>query len=196
MIPRHVQIMMVILLVAVIATGSYIYRLERRTEAHVRDAGATRITPPAASGPEQKVALAIAYDDDGVFRNETRTAALPEEPEAHARELLRLLIGRYGQKPSPHAVGEGSDVRSVFLLKNGLAVVDLNAAFAETHRSGIEAETFTILSLVETLKENVPAITQVKFLVDGKERETLAGHADLLGTYDAAAVHATVEGLK
>jgi hypothetical protein len=35
----------------------------------------------------------------------------------------------------------------------------------------------------------------VKFLVDGKERETLAGHADLSMTYDVPAVHQLVAEL-
>jgi hypothetical protein len=35
----------------------------------------------------------------------------------------------------------------------------------------------------------MPAIRRVKFLVEGHERETLAGHADLMSFYDTAAVH-------
>jgi hypothetical protein len=33
------------------------------------------------------------------------------------------------------------------------------------------------------LHENFPAVEQVRFLVDGQPRETLAGHADLTRTY-------------
>jgi hypothetical protein len=33
----------------------------------------------------------------------------------------------------------------------------------------------------------------VKLLVDGKERASLAGHADLAGIYDIQAVHAAVQ---
>jgi hypothetical protein len=47
----------------------------------------------------------------------------------------------------------------------------------------------TLTSLIETLNANGPGITKVKFLVDGKERETLAGHADLMSFYQTAAVH-------
>jgi hypothetical protein len=41
---------------------------------------------------------------------------------------------------------------------------------------------------VQTLAVNLPKLTRVKFLVDGRERETLAGHADLRGFYDIANV--------
>jgi hypothetical protein len=43
-------------------------------------------------------------------------------------------------------------------------------------------------SIIQTLSTNIPGLTRVKILVDGKERETLAGHADLSGFYDVAQV--------
>lgn len=64
-----------------------------------------------------------------------------------------------------------------------LAVVNLTGAFAAGHPSGIETETLTVLSLCGTLHANLPRVTQVRFLVDGQTRATLAGHADLTRTY-------------
>jgi hypothetical protein len=64
-----------------------------------------------------------------------------------------------------------------------LAVINLHGAFADHHPSGIEPETLTINSILGTLYANFPRIEQVRFLVDGRPRETLAGHADLLRTY-------------
>ena len=64
-----------------------------------------------------------------------------------------------------------------------LAVVNLAGNFAANHPSGIAAETLTVLSICGTLHANLPRVTQVRFLVDGKERETLAGHADLTRAY-------------
>jgi len=67
-----------------------------------------------------------------------------------------------------------------------LAVVNLTSAFAASHPSGIETETLTLLSICGTLHANLPRVTQVRFLVDGRSRPTLAGHADLTRTYLAA----------
>jgi hypothetical protein len=67
-----------------------------------------------------------------------------------------------------------------------LAVVNLTGAFAASHPSGLETETLTVLSICATLHANLPRITQVRFLVDGQPRATLAGHADLTRTYLAA----------
>ncbi len=38
---------------------------------------------------------------------------------------------------------------------------------------------FTIYSIVNALTVNLPAITRVQILIDGKEADTLAGHVDL-----------------
>jgi len=64
-----------------------------------------------------------------------------------------------------------------------LAVVNLTGTFAASHPAGLETESLTVLSICATLRANFPAVTQVRFLVDGVERPTLAGHADLTRTY-------------
>lgn len=64
-----------------------------------------------------------------------------------------------------------------------LAVIDLRSNFVNSHPSGVEVESLTLASIIGTLHTNVPQIEQIRFLVDGQPRETLAGHADLLRTY-------------
>lgn len=66
-----------------------------------------------------------------------------------------------------------------------LAVINLRSSFVNAHPSGVEVETLTLLSILGTLHANVPQIEQVRFLVDGQPRETLAGHADLLRVYSS-----------
>ncbi len=64
-----------------------------------------------------------------------------------------------------------------------LAVINLRGSFVNAHPSGVETESLTLLSMIGTLHANLPQIEQIRFLVDGQQRETLAGHADLLRTY-------------
>jgi spore germination protein GerM len=101
----------------------------------------------------------------------------------------------YTAKDSPHPLSAGAEVRQVFLVDPGLAVIDLNSAFVAGQVSGVLAEELTIASLVETLSTNFPGLTRVKILVDGKERETLAGHADLSGFYDVQQIAEEVKEL-
>jgi|GEM_PF-159546 len=64
-----------------------------------------------------------------------------------------------------------------------LAVINLRGGFVNDHPSGVEVETLTLLSMIGTLHANFPRITEVRFLVDGQPKETLAGHADLSRVY-------------
>ncbi len=64
-----------------------------------------------------------------------------------------------------------------------LAVIDLRGTFVNGHPSGVEVESLTLASILGTLHTDLPQIEQVRFLVDGQPRETLAGHIDLLRTY-------------
>ncbi len=77
-----------------------------------------------------------------------------------------------------------------------LAVVNLTGSFVSGHPSGLETETLTVLSICGTLRANLPRVTEVRFLVDGQPRATLAGHADLTRTYLAAEADPTTEGAR
>jgi hypothetical protein len=99
------------------------------------------------------------------------------------------VLAQYLQVPSPHPLGKGADIKTIYFINNDTMVVDTTLQFADAHPAGILLEEFTIASLVETLAANVPGVTKVKFLVNGQERETLAGHVDLMSFYQTAAVH-------
>jgi spore germination protein GerM len=132
--------------------------------------------------------LYVAQDEDGTLRAQQAQIAMPSGRQQRAEELARALISLYLEKNSPHVIGAGTEVRSVFLVDPGVAVIDMNGAFADSHRSGVLVEELTVASLIHTITANTPNILRVKILIDGKERETLAGHADLSSFYEVAAV--------
>ncbi len=187
MIPRHLQIAVVILLLAVLGMGFYVGRIRGRAQQTGPAADARPVAPPAA-GPTERVTLYVANDTSGVLRAQGANIPLPSARQQRAEELLRALLDIYLSKDSPHPLGPGSEVRAVYLVDPGLVVIDLNAALANGHRSGVLEEELTMASLIQTLAANIPDILRVKILVEGKERETLAGHADLSATYDTTAV--------
>jgi len=195
-IPRNVQITLVLLLVAILGSGIYILLLHRRTEEGLRRASDQRPVAAPVAGSNEIVKLTIAYDEDGVFRTRDISAIVPSESSARAKSVLEALIGYYLSKPSPHELADGSAVNSVFMVNQKLAVVDLNQALADGHRSGVMVEDFTVISLIDTLATNLPQVEQVKILINGKERETLAGHADIRSIYSTAAIHKVVAQLQ
>jgi hypothetical protein len=189
-IPRHLAIAISVLLAAVL--GMTIYLLHMRTTVRATSPSVpadTRPLAPPATGPTETVTLFVAYDDDGTLHGRGAQIPMPSGRQQRAEELLRALLTIYLDKSSPHAVGLGGDLRSVFLVDPGLAVIDLNAAFADGHRSGVLVEELSLASLIHTISANIPGIVRVKVLVDGKQRETLAGHADLTDFYDVTAVN-------
>jgi hypothetical protein len=194
-IPRNLLITAMILLACVFAMGFYVLHLKRQSEEAAARAQLQNLTPHVA-GPEEKIPVFIAYDDEGVIREESDSVPVSNEPSERAREVLRALVNRYLEKPSPHPLGAGSEVKDVYIVNRDLAVVDISSDFANRHRSGVLVESLTIASMIETLSANVPQITKVKIMVDGKERDTLSGHADLMGTYNVSDVHALVRAMQ
>jgi spore germination protein GerM len=189
MIPRHLMIAMAVLLAAALGLSLYAWHVRKTVASTPAAVVDTRPLAPPVAGPTERVTLFVAHDEDGTLRPESAQIPMPSGRQQRAEELLRALVSHYLEKSSPHALGAGSEVRSVFLVDPGVGVIDVNAAFADTHRSGVLIEELTVASLIHTISANTPGILKVKILVDGKERDTLAGHADLSDFYDVSAVN-------
>jgi hypothetical protein len=195
-IPRHLQITMGLLLVAALALTLYAWHVSKTVATPPVAARDTRPLAPPVAGPTENVVLFVAHDEDGTLRAQSAQIPMPSGRQQRAEELLRALLSLYLEKDSPHVLGAGSEVCSVFLVDPGVAVIDLNGAFADTHRSGVLVEELTVTSLIHTVSANTPGILKVKILIDGKERDTLAGHADISDFYDVSALDRLVTQLQ
>lgn len=188
MIPRQLAISVVVMLAIALGMGSFVWRLRGRTSTTESvPNNATPLAPPV-TGPTEPVTLYVADDDAGTLRATLARIPLSAGRQQRGEELLRALLSAYSDKYSRHVLGSGSEVRAFYLVDPGLAVIDLNSAFADGHRSGVLVEALTVASLAKTLSANLPHVTRIEFLVDGKQRDTLAGHADLSGPYDITAM--------
>src|ERR1041385_4892946 len=188
MIPRHLIFGTAAMLVIALAAGMYAWHLRRQIAHQQIQTDVSHPASPAPQGPMEQVTLWVAEDDPGTLRARAATIPMPSGRQKRAEELMRALLNVYTQESSPHPIVPTAEVRTVFLVDPGLAVIDLNRAFAEGHRSGILVEELTIASMVQTITANIPGTTRVKFLIDGKSQPTLAGHADLSITYDVSAI--------
>jgi hypothetical protein len=153
---------------------------------------ATPIAAPTTASTEE-VNLYLANDADATITSTRDQIALPQDPTLRARALLEHLLAQYAQPNSTHPLQAGQAIDDVFLLTNPdpgnnegqLAVINLRSAFTDNHPSGALVESLTIQSIIGTLHAALPQITQIRFLVDGQPRDTLAGHANLRYTYPA-----------
>lgn len=196
-IPRYQAVLLIVLIVASLGMGGMLWHLHDKAHQAMltgEDSAPTEAPEVAADAP---ATLVVANDDDNSLREQEQALPLPEEDGARARAVLNRLLESYSTPDSPHPVPNGTAaVKQVFLLpiassakkaaaENGpqLAVVNLSGSFAAGHPSGLETETLTILSICGTIHANLPRVTEVRFLVDGEPRASLAGHADLTRTY-------------
>jgi hypothetical protein len=200
-IPRYQRILFWTMVAGILLMTLFLLR--GCQQAHKRltaqaDANANPIAPPTTSTTED-VTFYVASDADGSITTATRQLPLPQEPTLRARTLLNQLLADYTQPNSAHPLQPGPAIDDVFLLDlptadsttpsspstAKLAVVNLHAAFAANHPSGIEVEDLTLQSIIGTLHAAFPQLTQIRFVVDGQPQDTLAGHADLQRTYPA-----------
>jgi hypothetical protein len=133
---------------------------------------------PIGSGRTIKATLFYANEaGDGLVGVE-RDVPHAEDTAEQARNILDRL---FEPAPAPllQVVPEATRVRTVFLIQGGTAYVDLTPEVASTHPGGSLDELLTVYAIVDALTMNLPAITAVQILVDGKEVDTLAGHVDL-----------------
>ncbi len=116
----------------------------------------------------------------GLMVNEIFLLPLPVMGHSVDSHAAAASDGRVQTVPVPSSNPDALQPRTA---GGELAVIDLRGSFVSSHPSGVEVESLTIASIIGTLHANLPQIEQIRFLVDGQPRETLAGHADLLRTY-------------
>jgi hypothetical protein len=183
-IPRQFLITVILLFTLSVVMSVYVWELRRREISSPRLTETNEHVAPPTSGPMEQVMVFVAYDHPGELRAQSISIPLAAGRQQRAEGLLRGLMSIYTGKDSTHPLAAGAEIRHVFLVDPGLAVIDINPAFVEGQVSGVLAEELTITSLIQTLATNMPGLTRVKILVDGKEQQTLAGHAYLTGFYD------------
>jgi hypothetical protein len=208
MIPRFQRILFWSLVGCIFLMFLFLLRgCEQAHERLTAKGDLTPLTAPAASETET-VTLYLASDADTSITPTQRQVALPEEPTLRARALLEHLLGLYTAPGSAHPLQNGAAVDSVFIVTlpadaqgatdashveslfgvhggGQVAVVNLHGSFADQHPSGVVVEALTLQSIIGTLHSALPGVEEVRFLVDGRTRETLAGHASLLRAYPA-----------
>jgi Sporulation and spore germination len=195
-ISRPQRILFWTLLFSSVLMSVVLLRMRERALDRLLASGETMPLNPPAGTPVQNVTMMMANDMDGSLQPGYQNLALPVDANARAHVILQHLILNYARPNAKHPIAANKGVNEIFfinlpleanqVLPGTMAVVDLSGSFVDAHPSGIEPETLTLLSIIATLHANFPQISQVRFLVDGQQRNTLAGHADLTRVYLAS----------
>jgi spore germination protein GerM len=133
---------------------------------------------PAEPGRKIKAQLFYVSDEGTRLTIVERDVPYAESPDDQAREIINAQIAP-AVEPLVSAIPSGTTLRNVFITPQHEAFVDLSGDVSSAHPGGTTNELLTIYTIVHALTYNLPAVTAVQVLVDGKEVDTLAGHVDI-----------------
>jgi len=117
---------------------------------------------------------------DALLTAEDQTIFKSAELANRARQILQKLQEGPHSETMSESLPKDTKVDDFFISEQGTAFIDFSSAIAANHPGGVLNEMATIYSVVDSLTYNLPEIKQVKILIGGVEKETLAGHCLLL----------------
>ena len=169
--PRRMVVIftLAVLLVLAVAGGVFYYFFW---------APATQTSAAPVPGPRSETITLHFYGLEA-SKVTTRAFRLPEH--LPFSEQIRAILEKMAEKnPDPAVTLWPAALRfhNAFLRKNGLLILDLEQGVTYNHASAA-SEWRTVRSLVATLLANYSKVSQVKFLVNGAEQDTLSGHVSL-----------------
>jgi spore germination protein GerM len=134
---------------------------------------------PAAAA-ERKITATLFYiTEDGMsLQGVQREVPFGERVDEQARHIITAQIAATSGSLAS-AIPTGTVLRALYVSERGEAFVDFSKEITSQHTGGALDELFTVYTVVNALTVNLPAITRVQILIDGKEADTLAGHVDL-----------------
>ena len=169
-------VVVVVLVVAILATVFVIAPRWNRGSRPRTSAS----TPAAPAAPGRKIKARLFYvADDGLrLTGVERHVPFGEGPADQAQQIIEAQIAPVAE-PLVSAVPPNTKLRAIFVTERGQAFVDFSRELVAGHSGGSMNELLTVYTVVDALTENLPAITSVQVLVEGRQVETLAGHVDL-----------------
>jgi hypothetical protein len=174
------------LLFAAIAAGSIIYTVMRPAAPPAPSPQETPAEQPAATpqaGADEPLGITLYYPADGALVAGTIPVKRQADAQTQARETLAASLG--DPRVVQNEIFREFQLRGFYLDASGTAYVDL----ATGQQVGVKAsawdELLAIYAVVDTLSRNFEEIKRVRFLIEGKEAQTLAGHIDLSRPFEA-----------
>ena len=136
-------------------------------------------TPPPVIEPVEKTIEVKAYfpDDAGINLVAVKRKITYINESDKYLDAVKLLMTKPNETDLTGIFPKGAKINSVKVV-NGTAYVDFDNGITKNFVGGSTGEEMLINSVVQTLTE-FKEVKQVRFLIDGQEIETLAGHMDL-----------------
>jgi spore germination protein GerM len=167
-----------VIAVLAIAGGWWLTARFSRRSANGPPSSASTTGAPAADARKITATLYFVSEDGLALVGVQREVPFGESVLDQARLILTAQLA-VAPDPLMSAIPQGTTLRALYLTERGDAFVDLSADARTRHPGGALDELFTVYTIVNALTTNLPAVTRVQILIEGKEVDTLAGHVDL-----------------
>lgn len=182
---RRAKILLLILL-GTLAGGAVYLRFLARGIApqppaeHAEDVARTKLSEAALqpASPQQTATLYFPSLEQGTLVEEKRLISWAASDADRIRQVILALVEGSHQGLG-RSLPPSASIRAVFLTADGTAYLDFSKQSVEELKPGIAAESLAVGSIVNSIAANVPAVKQVKILLEGQDVDTLGGHADL-----------------
>lgn len=140
------------------------------------------LAEPGKSAEREAVIFFSREGAEGLYPERRRIYVTSSVPDM-ARQVLEELVRGPRRALGVPVLPREAELRQVYIDREGNAYVDFSAELARRHPGGSDAEIATLFAIVNSLTYNFPEIRAVRILIEGEERETLAGHLDLTRRY-------------
>jgi hypothetical protein len=171
---RLLPIVAVVLLVAVLCVGGILWWRLRAAPPATSTASQQ---PVAAARLNEPLVIILSVPVDGLLAAVQAPITRQPDTQSLAREALAALFADPTGSQAP--VLKDLRIRGVYLDAVGTCYIDLAPAEQREVRASVWEELIALYAMVNTLSQNFEEIKQVRFLVDGREVQTLAGHIEL-----------------
>src|SRR5262249_16304201 len=180
--PRHIKIGLIVMGVGFAVAFGFFVDVVGRVQSMMKNDRETEkfksAAPPlfAPTDPPLNVKLFFpGVNGEPLLMSEEITIYKSGQIGNRARQILQYV------QDGPHADGllpslpPDTKVQDLFISEQGTAFVNFSNALETNHPGGVLNELATIYSVVDSLTYNLPEIKEVKILIGGVEKETLAG---------------------
>lgn len=136
------------------------------------------VAAPAETGPAEGFLYFADTGSPHLRAWPTRFPAMLDDHQLGLTVLESLMTG----PPAPDLAAAwpaGTRINAFFIGDGGRAWVDLDMESDPSQWADTMAELLAIYALVNSLTVNVPAVRQVKILVNGSDTASLGGHVSL-----------------
>ncbi|MCH8017799.1 MAG: GerMN domain-containing protein [Acidobacteria bacterium] len=187
---EHRTILIALALVSlVVMVTLYLYNIERQHQENVSNVDQNRLDVESSALEARNsgdLTIKLYFYQPGVMAPypdlltvETRSIFLTENIILTARQIIHEVLKGPSTKEGFQVFSERAKLRQVYLLEDGTALVDLSQEIIYPAIGGVAAELSALYSMTRSLIENIQEIRQIRFLVEGRERSTLAGHVSI-----------------